>query len=182
MAETETRPQTERQDEELPGLRQPPRTSALNDVVQRNLAVRARRQEAAVRDPEKSGDTPPEWGRSAAPKTVVVIDDEPDNVELTVMVLESAGHTVHGATAGQAGVDLAVDHSADVVVLDHLMPGMTGAEVGGALRAHPVTQDIKILMHSATPEAMIRASFTGYNAYLAKPAQGLRLLQEIEAL
>ncbi len=122
------------------------------------------------------------WGYTVSPKTVVVIDDEPDIVDLTVMVLESAGHTAHGTTAGKKGVSLAVDHAADVVVLDHLMPDMNGAQVGRALRAHPVTKNIKILMHSGTPEATIRASFTQYDTYLAKPAPGLRLLQAIEAL
>ncbi len=123
-----------------------------------------------------------DWGRTPAPKTVVVVDDEPDNVDLTVMVLESAGHTAHGTTAGKKGVSLAVDRAADVVVLDHLMPDMNGAEVGKALRAHPVTRDVKILMHSGTPEATIRASFTHYDAYLAKPARGHELLHAIEAL
>ena len=122
------------------------------------------------------------WGYTASPKTIVVIDDEPDIVDLTVMVLESAGHRAHGTTAGKAVVNLAVEHSADIVVLDHLMPEMNGAEVGRALRAHPVTQDIKIVMHSATPEATIRASFAHYDAYLAKPAHGLALLDVVEAL
>lgn len=128
------------------------------------------------------GDASTEWGRSAAPKTVVVIDDEPDNVDLTVMVLKLAGHTALGTTAVRNGVGLAVHHAADIVVLDYLMPDINGAEVGKALRAHPLTRDIKIVMHSATPEATIRASFTQYDAYLAKPAAGLRLLQTIAAL
>lgn len=122
------------------------------------------------------------WGASAAPKTVVVIDNEPDNVDLTVMVLQAAGHTALGTTAVRNGVGLAVHHAADVVVLDYQMPDMNGAEVGKALRAHPITMDIKIVMHSATPEATIRASFTQYDAYVAKPAPGLRLLQAIAAL
>lgn len=122
------------------------------------------------------------WAPAASPKTVVVIDDETDIVDLTVMVLESAGHRAHGATAGKAGVKLAVEHSADIVVLDHLMPGMNGADVGRALRAHSVTHDIKIVMHSATPEATIRVAFTGYDAYLEKPAHGLALLDVVEAL
>ena len=129
-----------------------------------------------------SKDTPIEWKQTAAPKIVVVIDDESDNVELTVLVLESAGHAAHGATAGRAGVVLAVNHAAEVAVLDHLMPDMSGAEVGKALRAHPVTKDIKILMYSGTPEATIRALFSHYDAYLAKPAHGHELLLAIEAL
>lgn len=133
-------------------------------------------------DSQEPGDVLADWELCASPKTVVVIDDDLDSVDLMVMVLESAGHTALGTTEGRAGLKLAVDHAAQVVVLDYLMPGMSGAEVGKALRAHPVTRDVKILMHSGTPEATIRASFMHYGAYLAKPALGLRLLQAIEAL
>ncbi|MDQ2736757.1 MAG: response regulator [Pseudomonadota bacterium] len=144
--------------------------------------MRAARQELAMPDAKKPADPSTGWGLAASPKTIVVIDDERDNVDLTVMILESAGHTARGATEGRAGLKLAIEQLTHIVVLDHLMPDMNGAEVGKALRAHPVTRYIKILMHSGTPEATIRVSFTDYDAYLTKPAQGLSLLQAIEAL
>ncbi len=187
MTETESRHQTragDLEDDTAWQQQQLPRgpTQGLLAVVQRNLAVRAARLGAAVVDPKDTGGSLTGWGRSAAPKTIVVIDDELDNVDLNVMVLQSAGHTAHGATDGRAGLQSAIEHAADIVVLDYVMPGMIGAEVGKALRDHPDTRDVKILMYSGTPEATISASFAHYNAYLAKPAQGLQLLQAIEAL
>lgn len=59
---------------------------------------------------------------------------------------------------------------------------MNGAQVGQAIRAHPVTKDTKILMHTGTPEATIRASFTQYDGYLARPAYSEDLLRAIKAL
>ncbi len=129
-----------------------------------------------------SGEASAVRARSAVPKTVVVIDDELDSVDLTVLVLQSAGHKAIGATEGRAGFHLAVDHAAQVVVLDHLMPGLNGAEVGQALRSHAVTRSVKILMHSGLPEEAIRSAFEHYDAYLLKPATGATLLQAIEAL
>ncbi len=79
-----------------------------------------------------------------------------------MVILESAGHTARGATEGRARLKLAIEQATHIVVLDHLMPDMNGAAVGKALRAHPATWCIKILMHSGTPEATIRVLFTGY--------------------
>ncbi|MDQ2734948.1 MAG: response regulator [Pseudomonadota bacterium] len=144
--------------------------------------MRAARLEVAMPDPKKPADPLTGWRLSASPKTIVVIDDERDNVDLTVMVLESAGHTARGTTEGREGLKLAIEQVPHVVVLDHLMPDMNGAEVGKALRAHPATRYVKILMHSGTPEVTIRIWFTDYDAYLAKPVYGFRLLEAIEAL
>lgn len=72
-----------------------------------------------------------------------------------------------------------INNNHAVVVLCHLMSCMTGAEVSMALRISPFLQNVKILICSGSPEATIRVAFMQYDAYLAKPAQCLLLLQAI---
>jgi len=69
-----------------------------------------------------------------------------------------------------------------LVVLDFMMPVMSGAEMGAALRASPDMRDIKILMNSSLPERTVRQHFTGYDAFLRKPYNvdaALKLIAEL---
>ncbi len=92
--------------------------------------------EAAVTEMQTPSHEPAGWSVSASPKTVIVIDGETDYLEVLVMILQSAGHNAHGSTEGGNGLRLVLEHDADVVVLDYLMPDINGAQVGKALRAH----------------------------------------------
>ena len=74
------------------------------------------------------GQTPSD--RRTKSKTVIVVDDEQDHVDVTVLLLQSAGHSAYGATDGFAGLKLAIEMKADIVVLDFAMPVMDGAGVG----------------------------------------------------
>jgi CheY-like chemotaxis protein len=116
------------------------------------------------------------------PKTVVVIDDEQGQVDVTAMLLESAGHIVFGSKDSAAGLDWAIKHGAEVLVLDYEMPSMDGAEVGRLFRRHTATQDINVLMYSGTPEAEIRSSFAGYDGYLAKSVHPLGLIRAVQQM
>lgn len=115
-----------------------------------------------------------------SPKTVVVVDGDRNHVEMTVLLLESAGHRAYGATDGLFGLKLAIEKKADVVVLD-TMP-VEGGSIGKTLRGNPATRQIKILMYSSTPEVWIRSSFSEYDRYLSKAAHPLELLQAVARL
>ena len=112
-------------------------------------------------------------------KTIVVIDDEADLVDLTVMLLEAAGHRVVGSTDSFQAVGLVIREGAEIVVLDFEMPGMDGGDVAKALRAEPRTQGIRIVFLSGTAEAEIRRSCTQYDAFLRKPATSKALFAAV---
>src|SRR6185437_4998197 len=97
--------------------------------------------------------------KTAAVKKIIVVDDEPDQVDLAVMALEAAGHEAHGTTDSPATLGLVLKHVADLLVVDFMMPKMSGGEVGRMLRAHPTARQIKIVMMSGTPEEDVRADF-----------------------
>lgn len=115
-------------------------------------------------------------------RTIVVIDDLADLVDSVVMLLEMSGYTAFGETDGAGGVRKSAEVGADLVVLDFLLPEMNGAEIGAALRAEPSLSALKILMVSATPEATVRHSFTGYDGFLAKPVFAEDLFAAIDRL
>ena len=158
------------------------RTSGLDAVVQRRRAVRA----AQKPSPDPTSGSAAGDGRSGTevevvPKSILVIDDVSDLLDLTVMLLQLAGHRVVGSTDGAKAVASVIKERVDVVVLDFLLVGMTGGDVCAALRAHPTTRDVKIILVSGTPEDVIRRTCTQYNAFLRKPAAGAALLGAIDA-
>ncbi len=155
-----------------------PRASPLGEVVERNRSI------SAVRHQKQSSDVPltEQIVQTACAKTIVVVDDEVDLVDLTVMILEGAGHTAHGATHGPGGITLVVEHDADVLLVDYMMPNMTGGAVGKVLRSHPTMGEIKIVMVSGTSEETVRAEFDQFDAFLRKPVQPHQLLRTVEDL
>jgi signal transduction histidine kinase/CheY-like chemotaxis protein len=89
----------------------------------------------------------PASGRAAI--HVLVVDDERTNRDLLVNVLEPAGFTVTAASGGKEGIHLAKTGRPDLVLLDLMMPEVTGFDVVDALRADAVTQEIPIMVLTA---------------------------------
>lgn len=117
-------------------------------------------------------------------RRVVVADDEPDIADLLTMSLEMSGYDVRTAYDGEAARELVLQTLPDLVILDWMMPKMTGIDVLGSLRARPQTREIPIVMLSA------KASDTdvwngweaGANYYMTKPFEFDALLRYISYL
>ena len=120
--------------------------------------------------------------QTAQAQTVVVVDDDSDLVDLTVMILEAAGHTAHGATNAIHALDLVIASNADILLLDYMMPNLSGGAVGKAVREHAEAAKVKIVMVSATPEEVVRNEFDRYDAFMQKPVDPDRLLRMVEDL
>ncbi len=80
---------------------------------------------------------------------VLVVDDEPDAVELIASMIEPAGFDVLRAYGGQEGLDIAFGEHPDVLVLDLMMPVVSGFEVLSRLRANPETKNIPVIICTA---------------------------------
>jgi len=85
---------------------------------------------------------------SARPATVLVIDDEPASVEFVTDLLVHQGFTVLAARGGREGVAKALEGRPNVIVLDLLMPEMSGFEVARRIRAAPEGAEIPIVVFS----------------------------------
>ena len=154
------------------------RYASLGEVIERNRHVRAIREATF----EPAGLPRDPIGGTACAKTIVVVDDEPDLVELTVMILEAAGHRVYGATQGEMGLQLVLEHTPHLLLVDFMMPGMSGGELSNAVRSHVPRLATKIVMASGTAEAMVRAQFRSFDLFLKKPVHPDQLLNIVKDL
>ena len=102
---------------------------------------------------------------------VLVVDDEPDIVALVAYHLAKAGYRVSTAAAGPDALALARRERPALVVLDLMLPGMSGFEVLEQLRHDDATRAIAVLMLTARKEEpdRIRGLSLGADDYLTKP-------------
>ena len=115
---------------------------------------------------------------------VLIADDDPDIRELVRFKLEQAGHEVTAVADGAAALSAARDGSQfDLVLLDVMMPRMTGLEVCTALRADPELSAIPILMLTArAQERDVDHGFAaGADDYILKPFSPRELLTRVNA-
>ena len=115
---------------------------------------------------------------------VLVVEDDRDIQDLVVALLSREGHDVRAEDEGVAGLSAALTRSPDLVILDWMMPGMSGVEVCRAIRADPRTKDIHVLMlTSKAQEADIDQAFSaGADDYMVKPFRGRELVSRVHAL
>src|SRR5690606_14360534 len=118
------------------------------------------------------------------PATILVVDDERDLVELLSVNLEAAGYTVIPAYKGDDALRKASEHVPTLVLLDLMMPGLSGTEVARRLRADPRTSRIPIIMltaRAAEADQIVGLS-VGADDYITKPFSFKVLLARIEAI
>ncbi len=114
---------------------------------------------------------------------ILVADDDPDILSIVSMSLETQGYTVHKATNGREAVDLAREHHPDLILMDMMMPVVSGYEAVGELKADASTRDIVIVGLSAKAMAtdMERASDAGTDGYITKPFRIAQVLSVVES-
>ncbi len=118
---------------------------------------------------------------------ILVVEDDADVHALLKMLLEDAGHTVWSCTDGQSALALATGtgQAPDLVLLDGALPGdLDGLDVARALRAHPLTAQVPVLMLTARsrPQDEERGLEAGATEYVLKPFDTDALLDRIAAL
>jgi CheY-like chemotaxis protein len=102
---------------------------------------------------------------------VLVVDDDRANRILCTSVLQRDGFHVLEATNGQEGLELALDHAPDVVLLDISMPVLDGFGLAAALRADERTQDLPLIFVTAESDPLVKAKAfeTGAHGFITKP-------------
>ncbi|GGS86232.1 hypothetical protein GCM10010156_50960 [Planobispora rosea] len=103
--------------------------------------------------------------------TVLVAEDDSDIRDLIVFKLEQAGHTVIAVGDGASALRLARERPPEIVLLDVMMPGMSGVEVCRELRRHPETAGLPIILLTArAQESDVAKGLTaGADDYIVKP-------------
>jgi len=110
---------------------------------------------------------------------VLVVDDDPDALDLLARTLQEAGVRVVTASEGQEALKLARTLQPAAITLDVLMPGMDGWEVLRELKADPATQDIPVLMVTMTNDRELGYAL-GATEFLTKPVERAQLVQLLE--
>ena len=110
-------------------------------------------------------------------KTVLVVDDDPTQRRLVQAVLDREGYAVvHAENGGEAIDRLTKGGGADVVLLDMVMPGMSGLECLAEIRTAGVTTPVIVLTANGGVEAVVKAMQAGAQDFFVKPASAERIL------
>lgn len=116
---------------------------------------------------------------------ILVVDDEPEIVQLVVKVMEARGHRLSVARDGQEALDAVAHEMPDVLVIDLNLPKVDGFEVCRRLRASDATKHLPIVMMTAaypTLEDADRGLGQGADEYVVKPFLREVLVHNIERL
>jgi signal transduction histidine kinase len=121
--------------------------------------------------------------RGSAPESVLVIDDEAAVREVLTETLKEQGYRVEAAAGGREGIALARKRRPDLVVLDLMMPEVTGFDVVRALRERPATREIPVVIYTAKDlteedQQVLSRHVTG----IAAKSDGEDLLRELERM
>ncbi len=117
-------------------------------------------------------------------KTILVIEDERDLVELISFNLEKEGYRVVTATDGISGMDTARSSMPDLILLDLMLPGMNGIEICKILKKNEKTAKIPVIMLTAKGEEIDRVvGFeVGADDYVVKPFSNRELMLRVKAV
>lgn len=114
---------------------------------------------------------------------ILIVEDNADNMTLTVLLLESEGHTVITAVDAEAGLTMARAQLPELILMDIQLPGMDGLQATALLKSDPATRAIPVVALTALAmmgdEERIRAA--GCDGYIAKPIRIHEFLATIAA-
>jgi len=115
---------------------------------------------------------------------VLIVDDEPDLLELVRHHLDQAGYDVSTCTSGRAALESIRHSRPDLVVLDLMLPDLAGTEICRKIRSDPQLADVPILMLTAKGEEVDRVvGFElGADDYVAKPFSPRELTLRVSAI
>jgi CheY-like chemotaxis protein len=118
-------------------------------------------------------------------RRVLIVDDEPDLVDMLALRLEATGlFEVERAHDGPTGLACAHDHRPDVVLLDNIMPGMDGWEVCRRLREDPESRDVPVVIMTAgaPKESQRLAREVAADALILKPYDQSEVIQTLKTV
>ena len=116
--------------------------------------------------------------------TVLVVDDSPTETRIFMNALTKAGFRVETAQNGEEGVQFALRHRPDLIVMDVVMPVLNGFQATRQLKSDPATADIPIIIVSSKDQPTDRTWGLRQGAldYLVKPVDTVELIAKIRTV
>ena len=115
---------------------------------------------------------------------ILIVDDTRQNAELLEAHLDGHGYETRLAAHGEEALQLVAEWPADVILLDIMMPKLSGFEVCRRLRADPATANVGVLMITALdqPTDIERAVEVGTDDFVTRPINKTELLLRVQSL
>ena len=116
------------------------------------------------------------------PRRVVVIEDDPEMIELVKLILAKDGFDVAGANNGRDGLGVIEESQPDVVLLDLMMPDMDGWEVYQSMKAQDSMKNIPVIIITAKAQSIDRVlglHIAKVDDYITKPFSPSELLTSV---
>jgi len=115
-------------------------------------------------------------------RSILIIDDQKDYLELLRLRLETEGYMVLEASSGREGIKIAKESMPEIILLDLMMPDMDGFEVCSELKIESSTKQIPIIMLTAKRDPIDKtfAKGVGVVDYINKPFSAKELLEKME--
>lgn len=115
------------------------------------------------------------------PKTILVVEDSPIELNMVASFLKQKGYRVCVASDGETAITMALQEQPDLIILDIVLPKKNGYQVCRHLKANPDTKEIKILLMSSKRMDSDRCwgLKQGADAYLTKPFSDQDLVNSV---
>jgi DNA-binding response OmpR family regulator len=113
---------------------------------------------------------------------VLLIEDEPNIAEAIRFLLTRDGLRVSHAAEGAAALALLHRDPPDMVILDHMLPGMSGLEILSAIRADPASRDLPVMMLTARGRDREMAERAGADRFMTKPFANAEIVAEVRSM
>jgi len=115
-------------------------------------------------------------------KKIVIIEDEPDTVEMFAEMMRLSGYDVLKSYGGTQAISLISEEKPDAIVLDMMMPDLSGLDVLEQIRANPALARIPVIIVSAMcmPQDIQAGLDAGASVYLTKPVTYQQLSQAVQ--
>lgn len=126
----------------------------------------------------------PEQGQTMTPSNILIVDDNPQNAELLQAYLEPLSANLRVAVDGVEAIEQIKQNPPDIILLDIMMPRMSGFEVCRRVKGDPATRDIPVIIVTALNELsdVERGVDCGADDFLSKPINKLELLTRVRSL
>jgi DNA-binding response OmpR family regulator len=103
--------------------------------------------------------------------TILIVDDETSFLDILQIILQRAGYRTLVTTNGKEGLNMVYQHKPDLVVLDDMLPGISGGDICMTLKNDAAVKHIPVILYSAGPRVRERDFIRqiGANATMSKP-------------
>ncbi|HEY2924865.1 MAG TPA: response regulator [Candidatus Eisenbacteria bacterium] len=117
------------------------------------------------------------------PLKVLIVEDDPDSLELMTYLFRAFGHEALGAGSGDMALRVAASASPDLILCDLRLPGMDGYQLLTRLKADPALQSIPVVAVTAyaMPGDRERVMSAGFDGYVSKPIDPENFVRQAEA-